>query len=51
MSKGPYHKLTNLNTYFKLNLFLIYFYFTHLVNPIKNECNKSKPILKGGSCL
>ena len=46
MSKGSYHKLTYLNTYFRLNLFIIYLYFIHLINPIKNECNKNTPILK-----
>ena len=34
----------------KHSKFLILFYFQLLINPIKNECNKTSPILKNGIC-
>ena len=40
----------NIYDLLKHSKILILLYFLVLINPIKNECDKSKPILKSNSC-
>ena len=40
----------NIYDLLKHSKILILLYFLLLINPIKNECDKTTPILKNGSC-
>ena len=44
------HFIYNIYDLLKHSKILILLYFLLLINPIKNECDKTTPILKNGSC-